>query len=1156
MEIAEKILEKQNKDGMLRRALERIIQLYTDKSHFVYELLQNAEDAGAHSIKFIQYPKQLVVLHDGKPFTEKNLQGLCDIGKSDKVDDLNQIGEFGVGFKSVFGICEKVRLYSSPENYTGSNKSIYIPFAVEIQDFTRPVDIPNKVIESAYTTMFEFPYEIGFTFSGFDTLDALNAALSKRLQDLGITTLLFMKNLETIEYQIKTGENTISGCYLLDKQTINDHCSLVSALGEKDKSEESISYLKFSRPIESELPNRTVDIAFPVMVEEDGKYSFTKTRHPFISVYFPTETESKLDFIAQGPYRTTPNRSSVPSDNKDNIELAELTAKLLYDSILELKEAGKLSFSLLRLLPIDKDRFENYPLFSSLYRSTKALLTNKAVLPCKSGGFTTAEHAKIARSQELADLLDDYLLTELINDDKAYYWLPTILTETNKPYKKLYEFLTSDLDIDVIRPENLRSYFNENTEFLKRRDNQWLIRMYSLYESIPAAFVKNRQGSNMLTAAFIKTATGDFVPAYRKSAGFGIGYLPNIFLPTGKDSDDIEVHFVDSEIYKQCKSFFDDTLHLEKPNEYEYFLKSIRKRYVDGCSITDSKHIDDIKTLISYRNVPGYQEEISNIIQNTILLHCYLGGKPSFVNPRKTKMLLPKASGISIEGYYKNIAERYFVDVDYYTQNGITIENLELLGVSNTIVTGTGRVGGTYYTGNPGRQPEWHTYGDFKWKLNLDMVSEVLMYISTHPAESDSLLKSHAIFKTLQDQEKSLTGTVYIGGTTSNISPAFSDIITLLTGGCNCSTSSTWFPAYHAASKLGLSKWDGRWLYAASGELVAQKDISKHDLNANIYGQLKYDSKLYEYLGFKKNAKDRLEDFAKEYDNLSDEKKEAYFELELRQRFGISISDLEENYGANASGAFSDETDEYDFPSSNVKNWDALKKHAAEMLCFADPVNYEYKVRRIRVSKKEQEVRAYLMNMYRIEGTYTYACQMCHRITGDFKSTQIINNPTLELDPMNLCLCPNCAAKYTALRNDGCEVQLFIDKIDGLSDREIGSSNPVSIGVGCEEIWFTQTHIAEIRELRTLKAQAESSKTNNLSGCMMKLSDENEGATRVYDQYVGKRVKHKSIPYIGTVNSCDGTYISIIFDDGPKAGVPVKYLLESCLKQKLLEVIE
>ena len=98
--------------GMLRRALERIIQLYTDKSHFVYELLQNAEDAGATKILFNQYNDRLEVFHNGHPFTRENLQGLCDIGKSDKINDLNKIGEFGVGFKSVFGICEKVKVYS------------------------------------------------------------------------------------------------------------------------------------------------------------------------------------------------------------------------------------------------------------------------------------------------------------------------------------------------------------------------------------------------------------------------------------------------------------------------------------------------------------------------------------------------------------------------------------------------------------------------------------------------------------------------------------------------------------------------------------------------------------------------------------------------------------------------------------------------------------------------------------------------------------------------------------------------------------------------------------------------------------------------------------------------------------------------------------
>ena len=110
--IVDKIEIDQDLEGMLRRALERIIQLYTDKSHFVYELLQNAEDAEATSITFVQFPDRLEVMHNGKPFTTQNLQGLCDMGKSDKINNLNQIGEFGVGFKSVLAICENVKLYS------------------------------------------------------------------------------------------------------------------------------------------------------------------------------------------------------------------------------------------------------------------------------------------------------------------------------------------------------------------------------------------------------------------------------------------------------------------------------------------------------------------------------------------------------------------------------------------------------------------------------------------------------------------------------------------------------------------------------------------------------------------------------------------------------------------------------------------------------------------------------------------------------------------------------------------------------------------------------------------------------------------------------------------------------------------------------------
>ena len=45
-----------------------------------------------------------------------------------------------------------------------------------------------------------------------------------------------------------------------------------------------------------------------------------------------------------------------------------------------------------------------------------------------------------------------------------------------------------------------------------------------------------------------------------------------------------------------------------------------------------------------------------------------------------------------------------------------------------------------------------------------------------------------------------------------------------------------------------------------------------------------------------------------------------------------------------------------------------MRKHDAEVLCFANPVQYEYRIRKIRVSKPENEVKAYLKSVYKVEG--------------------------------------------------------------------------------------------------------------------------------------------------------------------------------------------
>ena len=919
MNIADKILQNQDRDGMLRRSLERIIQLYTDKSHFVYELLQNAEDAGATGIRFVQYSDRLEVMHDGKSFTTENLQGLCDIGQSDKVNDLNQIGEFGVGFKSVFGICETVRLYSSPRKKELAENCH--PFAVEIKDFTKPVDIPAVDVPAGYTTLFVFPYSVGFQFSGFKNLAALNEAITKRLKNLGVTTLLFMRHLELIEYEIKIPGKEASGEYLLDAEPINDHCTRVSAIeSEDDKTDESLSFIKFSMPIDSRVSTRTIDVAFTVATDKEGKTTFQKAKNPYISVYFPTETESKLDFIVQGPFRTTPNRSSVPADEEENEALAEQTAKLLRQSVLELRDMGLLDLSLIRILPLDEDDFDVYPLFYPLYEEMRDLFSSERVLPVKDGkGYTKAANAVIARSREIAELLPSELISELINGKRHYEWLPVSLTETG-PYKDVLSYFSSILGIEVIRPEDLRSYFNDNHSFLENRDNDWLVRLYKLYETVPNIFSESNY-RNILDAVIVRTASNRIVAPYRKSQS---SYLPNVFLPS-KKAMQAEVEFVHPYLFEKCRTFFENVLHLKTPNEYEHFVKSLEKRYA-GTDFSGSfeEHVQDIHALVKYLRNSDYEADLRQIVRKAFYIKCRSGGKAYWARPHSKVIRFPQSeTGLMLEQYYKGIApDIYFVDFDAYQSAGITFDDLRALGVTDKIITGDEKTWGEYYTGNPGRQPEWRTTGDFRWKLGIDKLEEALLYISQHAKAKDALIKSQVIFKTLQENMSRLVGTVYIGGGTPNKYDEPADVIhTLNRDGFN------W----------RFSDWNGKWLYTESGELVSHKAISKHDLNKALYGKVSLDSNLYDILGFKKGKIDQHEAIVKDYDALPDEKKQSYFEIELERRFHITPEQLSREFGGlslQEGSSGQSEEDEFEFPTGSVKNWEALKKHAAQILSY------------------------------------------------------------------------------------------------------------------------------------------------------------------------------------------------------------------------------
>ena len=430
-------------------------------------------------------------------------------------------------------------------------------------------------------------------------------------------------------------------------------------------------------------------------------------------------------------------------------------------------------------------------------------------------------------------------------------------------------------------------------------------------------------------------------------------------------------------------------------------------------------------------------------------------------SPFETCVYLPVSTdGINIEGYFLEVkSSNAYLDSDFYTQHGIPLESLLIFGVRNSILTGETIEQGVYETGKKGAKPSWWTPGEFKWKLSLESINEVLKYISDNPNKKDSILKSQAVFKVLINNESKLIGTVRINGNTPNLENETCDLIKILKG----------------EKSRG---WDGKWLYTESMELVSQREVSKHDINPDVYGQVKPNSVVYEILGFKKTESDQVDELRK---TIPQSQLDAYFESELRQRFGISCTDLIERYGENAQPQSATEDDTYQFPVVRIKNWDMLRKHAKEMLVFANPVKYEKKLLSVKVGNHQKDVKTYLHNMYRFDGTYKYACQMCHDSCSDVHCVELFERPDDELDPMNLCLCPNCAAKYKKLRGNSHLMALLKDKIASLDEKTVTDVEHVDLPLVDTEIWFTQTHFAEVQELIKLSDEVKKTGTAKTS---------------------------------------------------------------------------
>ncbi|MBF0577200.1 ATP-binding protein [Dysgonomonas sp. GY617] len=89
--------------------------IYSESQRFVFELIQNADDAAKdvnNVIHFDFLPTCLIVSHNGKPFDENDIISLTGAGASTKRANPTKTGYKGIGFKSVFGKSERVTIFS------------------------------------------------------------------------------------------------------------------------------------------------------------------------------------------------------------------------------------------------------------------------------------------------------------------------------------------------------------------------------------------------------------------------------------------------------------------------------------------------------------------------------------------------------------------------------------------------------------------------------------------------------------------------------------------------------------------------------------------------------------------------------------------------------------------------------------------------------------------------------------------------------------------------------------------------------------------------------------------------------------------------------------------------------------------------------------
>ncbi|KAH6786758.1 hypothetical protein C2S52_006310 [Perilla frutescens var. hirtella] len=312
------MLEKQH--ARLGRALHCLSQeLYSQDSHFILELVQNADDNiyaedVEPTLTFILQEKGIVVLNNEQGFSFNNIRALCDVGNSTKKGvNTGYIGKKGIGFKSVFRVTDAPEIHSNgfhiKFDITEGQIGFVLPTVIppcDIDFYTRlALADSHRLDQNSWKTCIVLPFRSSL-LEGF----AMNNIVSM-FSDLHPSLLLFLHRLRCVKFKSLLDDSS----FVMRKEDLGNGIVEV-ALGDQRMTSFVASKKLKADIIRSDVQTTEISVAFTLKDADGEGYIPVLNQQPVFS-FLPLRTYG-LKFILQGDFVLPSSREEVDGNSPWN----------------------------------------------------------------------------------------------------------------------------------------------------------------------------------------------------------------------------------------------------------------------------------------------------------------------------------------------------------------------------------------------------------------------------------------------------------------------------------------------------------------------------------------------------------------------------------------------------------------------------------------------------------------------------------------------------------------------------------------------------------------------------------------------------------------------------------------------------------------------